>query len=322
MIPDKSSQEEVEMKKAPSSEIWKKLMLLGHKEGSVRLNDLAQEMDLGVEETLVFMRELFPEGTGVEVYHKNNECWLDFKSDSIQYMLPLSPAEWIHLYHILNSHITIESPVNYSLRKKVTDNGPTKVVMELLNQLEQWDQSLTDTQQSMVNHLEESIAEKHLIELRTIDNKFYHLYPCRVLHLEGHLSLIAEDAEDHCLTVVPLKEVECFETLQKNMRVKVSVFEVEEFITAIRSMSEKETRLILKIHDPQSINLFPDHHFLGKPCMVTNPNGDLIWAAYVEPCESLYEWITTLGKNVEILDPIKFKEEFLMYCEEKLRKIA
>jgi hypothetical protein len=321
-IPDKYGQEEVEMKKAPSTEMWKKLMLLGHKEGSIKLTDLAHEMDLGAEETLVFMRELFPEGTGVQVYHKDKECWLDFKSESIQYMLPLSPAEWIHLYHILNSHITIESPVNYSLRKKVTENGPTKVVMELLSQLDQWDQDLTELQQSMVHQLEEGIVDKHLIELMTIDDKCYHLYPCKVIHLEGYLSLIAEDAEDHCLTVVPLKDVKHFETLQKNMKIKVTTFEVEEFITAIRSMSEKETRLILKIHDPGSINLFPDHHFLGKPCMVTNPNGDLIWAAYVEPCDSLYEWIITLGKNVEILDPLKFKEEYLMYCEEKLRKIA
>jgi hypothetical protein len=56
--------------------------------------------------------------------------------------------------------------------------------------------------------------------------------------------------------------------------------------------------------------------------MITNPNGDLIWAAYVEPCEALYDWLITLGKRVEILDPIKFKDEYLTYCEEKLRKIA
>ena len=56
--------------------------------------------------------------------------------------------------------------------------------------------------------------------------------------------------------------------------------------------------------------------------MITIPNGDLIWAAYVEPCEDLFEWLLSLGSNVDILDPGRFKDEFLSYCEEKLRKIA
>jgi predicted DNA-binding transcriptional regulator YafY len=310
------------MKKAVSSDIWNKLMVLGEKQGSIKLKDLALEMKLGPEETLGFMRQIFPAGTGMEVYHKDDECWVDISCSSIQYMLPLSPAEWIQLQQILDSHKSIETPVTYALKKKVTENGPIKVVMELLNQLEYWDQELTESQQTMINGLEAGIQEKHLLNLSTHEGKTYLLQPCKVLHLEGQLSLIAEDAEDHCLVVVPMKEILSMETLQKDVDSRVTLFEVEEFITAVRAMNEKETRLILKIHDPHSINLFPDHHFLGKPCMISNPNGDLIWAAYVEPCDSLYEWLLTLGKNVEILDPGRFKEEYLMYCEEKLRKIA
>ena len=143
-----------------------------------------------------------------------------------------------------------------------------------------------------------------------------------MLHLEGQLSLIGEDVQDRCLMVIPLKDVKNFEALNSHSRPRVTVFEIEEFITSVRSRGEKETRLILKIHDTESTNLFPDHHFLGKPCMITNPNGDLIWAAYVEPCEALFEWLISLGKKVEILDPGLFKEEYLLYCEDKLRKIA
>ena len=134
--------------------------------------------------------------------------------------------------------------------------------------------------------------------------------------------MIAEDVNDHCLLVVPVNELVSVSNVDTTSHPRVSSFEIEEFIFAIRSMSERETRLILKIHDPQFLNLFPDHQFLGKPCMVTNPNGDLIWAAYVEPCEDLFEWLISLKSNVEILDPIKFKEEYLTYCVEKLRKVA
>lgn len=310
------------MKKTATPEIWKKLMVLGEKQGAIKLADLAHEMGLGEEETLGFLRQIFPVGIGVEIYQKDSECWVDIKGESMQYMLPLSPAEWIQLHQILSNHKSIESSVTYSLKKKVTENGPIKVVMELLSQLELWDQELNDFQQKMVQQIETAIADKQLVSLITTDNKQYSVHPCKVLHLEGHLSLIAEDSQDHCLLVVSLHELKSFEKIESSSQPKVTPFEVDEFITAIRAMNEKETRLILKIHDPQSTNLFPDHHFLGKPCMITNPNGDLIWAAYVEPCEALYEWLMTLGKNVEILDPIKFKEEYLMYCEEKLRKVA
>lgn len=310
------------MKKADTSDVWKKLLVLGEKQGSIKLTDLAQEMQLKPEETLGFLRQVFPAGTGLEIYHKESECWVDIKSEAIQYMLPLSPGEWIQLHHILSHHKSVETPVTYSLKKKVTENGPIKVVMELLNQLEVWDHELTENQQKMVKSLEEAIHDKLLLNLTTHDEKTYNLHPCKVLHLEGHLSLIAEDSQDHCLLIVPMKDVQHFEKVASSSQPKVTTFEIEEFIAAIRAMNEKETRLILKIHDPSSTNLFPDHHFLGKPCMITNPNGDLIWAAYVEPCEALFEWLMSLGKNVEILDPMKFKDEYLMYCEEKLRKIA
>jgi len=310
------------MKKENDPEMLKKLMVLGEKQGAIKLSDLAEEMGLGEDEALGFLRQVFPVGIGVEVYHQDDECWVDINGEAIQYMLPLSPGEWIALHNILADHKKIDSPVIYSLKKKVTENGPIKVVMELLNQLELWDQELSDVQQMMVKDLESAIHDKQLISLITKDEKTYNLHPCKVLHLEGHLSLIAEDSQDHCLVVVPMKDVKEFKCVSSTSVSKVSPFEVEEFIQAIRSMNEKETRLILKIHDPQSTNLFPDHHFLGKPCMITNPNGDLIWAAYVEPCEALFEWLMTLGKNVEILDPIKFKQEYLDYCEEKLRKVA
>jgi hypothetical protein len=300
---------------------WKKLILLGQKQGSIKLKDLSLEMGLGEEETLVFLRQIFPVGIGAEIYQDKGECWVDINSEAIQYMLPLSPAEWIHLHHLLLNDHSLH-PVSLSLKKKVTDNGPIKVMMELLDQLEAWDQQMSEQLQEIVNTLDNAASLKKLIRVITNDEKTYNVYPCKILHLEGSLSLISEDVSDHCLSVISLKDVKGVEELTTSGTPRVSVFEIEEFITAIRSMNEKETRLILKIHDPQSVNLFPDYQFLGKPCMVTNPNGDLIWAAYVEPCEALFDWLLSLGTNVEILDPVKFKQEYLCYCEEKMRKIA
>lgn len=300
-------------------EAMKKLMIIGSKQGTISLKDLSLEMGLGTDETLSFLRQIFPAGSGAEIYTENNECMVDIDATALQYMLPLSPSEWTALHEILSQQ---KAPALESLKKKVTENGPIKAVMELLSQLDSWDQEMSAELQSFVKILDEAVEKKQIVSLNTVSEKTYQVFPCKIIHLEGKLSMIAEDAHDHCLVVLSLSEITAVSFVDSTSVSKVSAFEVEEFIVAIRSMSEKETRLILKIHDPQSVNLFPDHHFLGKPCMISNPNGDLIWAAYVEPCDDLFDWLLSLGGNVEVLDPGKFKDEFLSYCEEKLRKVA
>jgi hypothetical protein len=300
-------------------EALKKLMIVGEKQGTISLKDLSSEIGLTTEDTLIFIRQIFPEGYGAEIYTAEGECMVDINASAIQYMLPLSPSEWMGLHELLKNQ---KNPALNSLKTKITGNGPIKAVMELLNQLDQWDIQISDKHQMLVKSLDEMASKKSLIALMTTAGKAYQLFPCKIIHLEGQLSMIAEDANDHCLVVMGLTDIQEFSPLEAHITPQVASFEVDEFIVAIRAMNEKETRLILKIHDPQSVNLFPDHHFLGKPCMITNPNGDLIWAAYVEPGEDLFEWIITLGTNVEVLDPGQFKDEFLRYCKEKVSKVA
>ena len=302
-----------------SPDTIKKLMVIGEKQGTISLKDLSLEMGLSGEDTLIFLRQIFPGGIGAEVYNRNNECMVDIDAHAIQYMLPLSPAEWIGLHQLL---INQQNPALKSLEKKITENGPIKAVMELLSQLDNWDLQLSEPHQAFVSELDEAVSQKSMVSITTTGGKSYQIFPCKIIHLEGKLSMIAEDANDHCLIVLSISDLKEVSIMEGTSQSKVADFEIEEFIFAIRSMNEQETRLILKINDPQSVNLFPDHHFLGKPCMITNSNGDLIWAAYVEPCEDLFEWLLILGSNVEVLDPGKFKDEFLMYCEEKIRKVA
>lgn len=311
--------------KGPSSKIdpktWKNILILGRRQGSVRLKDLSQEMGLGEEETLNFLKQVFPIGIGAEVYQEDQEYWIDISANAIQYMLPLSPSEWLELHQLLCSMDPVNT-VQSSLKSKLADNGPIKNMMKLLSEIEAWDQQLNGHKQNLVDQLDEAILNKKQITLTTEEGRSYTVFPCKVVHLEGEISLIAEDCQDHCLMVTSIKDLKEVLPNEVISEARVMEFEVEEFITAIRAMNEKETRLILKIFDPQSVNLFPDHQFLGKPCMITNPNGDLIWAAYVEACEPLYEWLLSMGESVEILDPTTFKQEYLRYCEEKIRKIA
>ncbi len=305
------------------AKMWDKLLVLGEKQGSIKLTDLASELSLSEEDTLVFLRHFFPEGKGAEVYFKDEASWVDIDADAIQYMLPLTPGEWIQLHRSLHENHHVEShPSLESLKKKVNDAGPIHAVMEMLDHLQVWDQELSPLEQKFVQTLDEAAKKKQLLQITASDERVYTVFPCKVVHLEGQLSLIAEDFRDHCLMVFSIKDLTEAMLIPTSAESRSTQYELEEFISCIRAMNEKETRLILKIFDPEKINLFPDFHFLGKPCMITNPNGDLIWAAYVEPCEALFDWVSTLGPQVEILDPTKFKDQYLKYCEDKLRKIA
>ncbi|MFL5785031.1 MAG: WYL domain-containing protein [Bacteriovoracaceae bacterium] len=303
---------------------WNKLKVLGAHQGAMKLKDLAHELDLAVEDTLTFLRQMFPEGKGAIVYEDQGEGWVDFSAGDLEYMLPVSPSEFTFLQGLLEKApvSSFEDPSYEILKKKLHDNGPLNTMMQILDQIGSWDQEISAQDQALVDKLDHAVKSRDVIALKTNDEKAYTIYCCKVLHLEGQLTLIAEDFSDHCLMVIPLHKIISCETISRSGTSRVTNFEIEEFIAAVRSMNERETRLILKIYNPQAVNLFPDHHFLGKPCMVTNPEGDLIWAAYVEPCHDLFEWVFSLAHHVEILDPTQFKEQYFAFLEEKMRKVA
>lgn len=284
-----------------SPKLWEKLMVLSQNQSNIRLQELSQDLGLMQEETLFLLKQIFPAGEGLKIVEEQGDVWIRLK--------PLSHSDLT----VLNS--------SFSSRNHSVDS-PINAIMDLLRELDSWDQHISEAHFKMVKVLDQATLAQQLLRITVADQSDYVLHPWKVLHLDGNLVLIGEDTRDHCLMILAVREMTVITLIDSTSKPKASPYEIEEFIKALRAMNEKETRLILKIYDPQCNNLFPDHHFLGKPCMISNPYGDLIWAAYVEPGEDLYEWLMTLGTNVEILDPVTFKDEYLAYCEEKSKKVA
>lgn len=147
------------------------------------------------------------------------------------------------------------------------------------------------------------------------------IYPHRMVFLDGSLCLIGEEVINRSLMYLPLNKLESMKAVKeiyddpafKNK-------DVDDFIEAIRVVSGNELRLVLKIINPEKASeLNPLFHFLRKPYVISNPKGDLIWAASIEENEDLYEWLSNLTSKVEILDPMSFKKNFLEYCNKKLK---
>ena len=179
----------------------------------------------------------------------------------------------------------------------------------------------TQEGQANLQFIEESILDECPIMIATNEKK-YALYPRSVVFLDGHLSLIAEAVGDHCLVKVDIRDITKAQECDHEWKPGFSMFEIDEFVLGLRAISENEVRLILKIYSQERFHLQLKHQIFGAPCMVTNPSGELIWAASVEPSNTIYEWIFQLGNSVEILDPNSFKKQYLKYCESKLKKLA
>lgn len=303
--------------------VWKRLNALTKLVEPQTAAKLAR--DLGVPEEQIKADMAMAETYGIQMKYEEigQDFWIIPSGSAEEVSLRLNQLEWTQMNQLFNTVLGQKEMSEFHPFVKEFKSHYTffsefdQLVHESTNV-----ENIDPEKNRFVQFIEEAIITRSLIRIDLKEGKKKVIYPIKVIHLEGSLSMIGEDSHDHCLFVMSTNDLKRVQVLAQSYRPQVTPYELEEFISAVRNMNEKETRLILKIHDPESVNLFPNHHFLGKPCMITNPTGDLIWAAYVEPCAALYDWLIELGKKVEILDPVQFKSEYLGYCEEKLSKIA
>jgi hypothetical protein len=305
--------------------VWKKLGQLAQGESGVPWEKLAQELEIPQDEArhlIVSLKDAQQElhahtGESEEVF----QVW-----DLVQ---------WCQLTQVLEELVArVEvhdlRPLVIPLLKQQRQHPAYPVYVQLR---QRWQEmchkrgpQLVTPQDEFKNHkvrlVEVALLEKNTLVVECMNGKLWSLIPCKLTYLEGELALIAEETHDHGLVSLDLSEIKNIKSAEKIKSPRASLHEVAEFITALRSMAESDTRLVLKIKNPEEFNLLPEYQFLGKPCLITNPEGDLIWAAWVEPCDELFEWLTTMDEHVEILEPSEFVLDYAVYCEEKLRKMA
>lgn len=191
----------------------------------------------------------------------------------------------------------------------------------LLDQVQFHAQERTNSKE-IVSFIEESILDKKLIQLQTSGSAGIDIFPRKIVFFDGQLNLIGEAVIDKCLLRVPLSKILAVIELDDEIKAEYSLIEVDDFVTSLRAMSDNQVRLVLKINSTERFNEHFNTIFLERPCLFTNPQGDYIWAATLEPSVEIFEWLCELGPNVEILDPNTFKLDFIKYCEDKLKKIA
>jgi hypothetical protein len=165
--------------------------------------------------------------------------------------------------------------------------------------------------------LETAIIKKEVCSLFFINNHQCEVIPLRITYLDGIMCLIAESKSDRSLSYFAISDLSKIEKNAGESDTHISQIEVNEFIGHLRIINGNEERLILKLYNPGEVDLLPKYHHLHNPFVTSNSEGDMIWAASVEMCENVYEWLYSMKDFVEVLDPGHIRKEFAQYCMQK-----
>lgn len=173
-----------------------------------------------------------------------------------------------------------------------------------------------------INLLEKAKQESCLAVITFEDGKKYETYIHNLIILDGKLSIIAEEVIDRCLVSFFVSEVtEIKHRPEHSYNPNYSTIEVEDFIAGMRSVIDNEERLVLKIYNPEKVDLNPPYHFLGSPYITSNAEGEYIWAASVEVSDELFNWLKEIKDDIQIIDPEAIKKQFELFLEQESQEI-
>ena len=304
--------------------LWKKLTMFADLTRRMPWNEVAHELGLPLDEARRLMVTLTEAQRELEAHTGESE-------EVFQVWVWKEWCQLTHLLEELNERPATADlkPMIVPLLKQLRLHPAYPVYVQLRQRAQELMRppelrlaEQDEHTQHKITLIEEALLGKDTLLIECTSGKLWSLIPCKLTFLEGELTLIAEETHDHSLMSLQLSEMRNIKAAAKAKSPRAGVHEVADFIHALRSMSEAEMRLVLKIKHPAQFHLRPEYQFLGKPALITNPDGDVIWAAWVEPSDELFEWLSTMDEHVEILEPGDFVLDYAAYCEEKLRKLA
>jgi len=306
---------------------WKLLTTIDSINQDVSFSELASHLGLqytatDIEEAVAFLKHF---GHPIKMETKSQDNWIILTGKKPQFKMNLSLTEWL----ALQSHF----PLMEENKGKAIYNTMANCLNRMEKKYPEADIfNYIDEERSMKKVTRELDHDKDKL-LKIINNahlKDEHLYfesrdmrknevfIHKIVYIDGILSIIGEEVNDRCLTCIDINEIQAYSIEQgNNYRPNYASAEVDDFITAIRSISGNEQRLVMKVSSPEKVNLKPDFHFLGNPYITTNTEGEFIWAASVEVSHELYNWLATIYSDIDVIDPKTVKEELESFMENK-----
>lgn len=174
--------------------------------------------------------------------------------------------------------------------------------------------------ENLKKKIDHDISYQKIINIHFFNSKQCTIFPHRLVFLDGILCVVGESTQDKTLVYFGVEDVKGIENQDIAYEPNLSQIEINEFICHLRLINGKEERLVLKIYSQYEADLLPSHHFLGNPFVTSNSEGDMIWAATIEMCDDIFNWLYGMKDRAEVLDPGHVRKEFAHYCELKKEK--
>jgi hypothetical protein len=283
------------------------------------LEDFKTKFDIYADDRIVLEIISFMEKFDYHIkVNKNEEYVLIHPAvDKSEVNIPFSFTDWLALQSCL---LNRDNDKPFEILKEKTQNlNEQNNYWDLYKTLEKElmvDNQEETSRQFIIKKLEQANKDNCLAFVKFNDGKAYEIYIHNIIILDGRLSVIAEEVIDRCLISFFITDVlEVSSRPEHTYQANYSPIQVEDFIAGMRAVIDNEERLVLKIYNPEKVNLNPPYHFLGSPYITSNSSGDYIWAASVEVSDELFSWLKMIKDDVEIIDPEPIKKEFEKYLE-------
>lgn len=314
---------------------WKVVKYLTELKEKTNLEKIQDDLSINQAQLYSYLNFLKDVGMPVDIYETSEERLLEVAYPSQKIDVQFSLFEWLAFQASFPAISQAQDePFFESLKNKLTaleeqhkKHDLFRAIQTLSSKMNSYKPQVVPNDNivhsEIISFLEEAIIEKEVVNIKLKENQASQkIYPRKIVFLDSKLTLVCEGIEDKCLLNISVDTISSAYDAELSWSPQFSAIEIDDFIASIRAITENELRVVLKVFSRDKFNTDLKHHHFGNQCMFTNPEGDHIWAASIEPNEEFYAWLSELGNDIEILDPISLKKDLLKYCEEKLKKIA
>ena len=291
----------------------------------VSLEELKEKKDktlfcslLGIDsETLVQFQEFL---CRFEVMFESDEAFIYPLKDRCRIKMEFSLSEWLALQASFQTEVGEHSHLKYYYQQIIQNK--MMISQKAFEQFNLYRKPVDvkvqlNDYENLKKKIDYNICYRKTMNIHFFNNKECVVYPHRMVFLDGILCVVGESTHDKTLVYFGVEDIKEVGDIDLVYEPNLSQIEINDFITHHRLINGKEERIVLKIYSQYDTDLLPTHHFLGNPFVTTTSEGEMIWAATIEMCDDIFQWLYGMKERVEVLDPGHVRKDFAHYCEMK-----
>jgi hypothetical protein len=311
---------------------WECLFYLEQLDEDVRVDFVLEDLEIDEKELKTALNFLNILNQDYDTYEKNYVSYIKVPQQKQKVNISFTPAEWISLqlhFPLMEefSHHSFHHKLRFEL-SKLEEEHKHLDAQESFNELDlittESKEPISGIQIESENLLKarNAVNKKCLLRVKTTNNKVISLFPRRIVNLDGVLNVIGEDDQDRCLINICFHQIKSVEIdPDLHFTPNLSNIEIDDFIEALRSVNDNEIRVVLKIKNKDINFKEPNFQYIKNPYLISNSDGDFIWAASMEMNSDLLDWLNSYHDEVEIMNPKILKVHYDSYVK-KLNKKA